>query len=99
EHLQVALGHPLFGEVLRDRMTSARTDEVKLALADAVEATCDGTAAELFRVALWRVDAGDRTHPEQFRAAARRALQFWEPAVSERLARAALDAGPEIEAA
>ena len=99
EHLQVALGHPLFGEVLRDRMTSARTDEVKLALADAVEATCEGTAAELFRVALWRVDAGDRTHPEQFRAAARRVLQFWEPAVAERLARAALDAGPEIEAA
>ena len=72
---------------------------MQLQLANAVEATCDGSAAEQFRIALWRVDAGDRSRPEQLRAAARRALQLWEPVVAERLARATLEAGPEIEAA
>ena len=51
------------------------------------------------RVALWRVDTGDRSHPKQFRIATRRALSSWEPSVAERLARrATLDAGAEIEA-
>ena len=68
--------------------------EVLLELADAVEATCDGTPADQFRVALWRLEAGDRSRPEQNRAAAARALRLWEPVVAERLARAALDAGP-----
>ena len=99
DRVHVSLAHPLFGEVLRDRMPPTRRDQVQLDLATAVEATCDGSASELFRIALWRVDAGDRTHPEQFRAAARRAMSLWEPVVAERLARAALDAGPEIEAA
>ncbi len=97
--VEVGLSHPLFGEVLRDRIPSTRRDEVQLQLADALEATCDGSAAELFRIALWRLDAGDRTQPDQFRVAARHALAFWQPAVAERLARAALEAGPEIEAA
>ena len=61
----VALAHPLFGEILRDRMPSTRRDEVQLELADALEATCDGSPSDHFRVALWRVDAGDRTRPEQ----------------------------------
>jgi len=99
DRVEVSLAHPLFGEVLRDRMPSARRDEVQLQLADAVEAACDGSPAELFRVALWRVDAGDRGHPRQFGAAARRAMESWEPVVAERLARAALETGPEIEAA
>ena len=95
----VALAHPLFGEVLRDRMPSTRRDEVQLELADALEATCDGSPSDHFRVALWRVDAGDRTRPEQTRVAAARALRLWEPVVAERLARAALDSGAEMEAA
>jgi DNA-binding CsgD family transcriptional regulator len=98
DRVEISLAHPLFGEVVRDRMPSTRRDEVQLQLADAVEATGDGSPAELFRIALWRVDAGDRSHPEQFRAAARRAMESWEPVVAERLARAALDSGPEIEA-
>jgi DNA-binding CsgD family transcriptional regulator len=94
----VTLAHPLFGEILRDDMSATRHDKVQLELADAVEATCDGSAAEHFRIALWRVDAGDPTRPEKIRAAAGRALRLWEPVIAERLARAALDAGPEMEA-
>ncbi|MET1001607.1 MAG: AAA family ATPase [Acidimicrobiia bacterium] len=95
----VAVAHPLFGEILREGMPSSRRREVQLALADAIEATCDGSPAEQFRIALWRVDAGDRTRPEQTRAAAMRALRLWEPVIGERLARAALESGPEMEAA
>ena len=99
DRVEISLAHPLFGEVLRGRTPSTRRDEVQLQLADAVEVTCGGAPAELFRVALWRVDAGDRSHPQQLRAAARRAMESWEPVVAERLARAALESGPEIEAA
>jgi tetratricopeptide (TPR) repeat protein len=95
----LALAHPLFGEVLRDRIPPARRNEVQLELADALEATGDGSSADQARIAVWRVDAGDYSRPEQIRAAAGRALRLWEPAVAERLARAALDSGPEIEAA
>jgi DNA-binding CsgD family transcriptional regulator len=94
----VSLAHPLFGEILRDRMPSSRHNGLQLELADAVEATSDGSAFDHFRIALWRVDAGDRTRPAQTRLAAARALRLWEPGVAERLARAALESGPEMEA-
>ena len=63
DRVHVSLAHPLFGEVLRDRMPPTRRHQVQLDLAAAVEATCDGSASELFRVAPWRVDAGDRAIP------------------------------------
>jgi len=94
----VALAHPLFGEILRDRMPPTRRDQVQLELAAAVEATCHGSPTDEFRIALWRVDAGDVTRPAQILAAGARALHLWEPVVAERLARVALDAGPEVEA-
>jgi DNA-binding CsgD family transcriptional regulator len=95
---EVRLAHPLFGEVVRAAMPGTRRAEVQLELADAVEATCDGSSAEQFRVALWRVDSGDYTRPKQMRAAAVRAMRLWEPVAAERLARAALVAGPDAEA-
>ena len=49
------------------------------------------------RVALWRADAGDRTHREELRAAAWRACSLWAPVVAERLAGAALESGLDLE--
>jgi DNA-binding CsgD family transcriptional regulator/tetratricopeptide (TPR) repeat protein len=95
---EIGLAHPLFGEVVRARMPSSRLDAVRLRLAEAVEATGAGGPADQFRVVLWRADAGDRSRPQQARTAARRALSLWAPDVAERLARAALDAGPDLEA-
>jgi DNA-binding CsgD family transcriptional regulator len=95
---ELGLAHPLFGEVVRAEMPSTRRDEVLLALADALEAVGGLHEADRFRVALWRADAGDRTRPVELRAAAERAWLLWESVVAERLARAALDAGPDLEA-
>ncbi|MGH8977329.1 MAG: AAA family ATPase, partial [Acidimicrobiia bacterium] len=95
----VALAHPLFGEILRDRMPATRHRDVLIELADALDATCDGSPSDHMRIALWRVDAGDQARPDQMRDAAGRALRLWEPVVAERLARAALDAEPDMLAA
>ena len=95
---EVRLSHPLYGEVIRSQMPLARLDEVRLRLADALAAAGAGDAADRFRIALWRVDAGDKRHPEQLRAAARRAWSLWAAPVAERLARAALETSPDIEA-
>ena len=81
------LAHPLFGEVLRGAMPPARLDQLRLALADAVEACGDVSDRDQFRVTLWRLDAGDRSRPEAIRAAAARALRLWDHAIAERLAR------------
>ena len=80
------LAHPLFGEVLRGAMPPAALDQLRLALADAVEACGDVSDRDQFRVTLWRLDAGDRSRPEAIRAAAARALRLWDHAIAERLA-------------
>jgi DNA-binding CsgD family transcriptional regulator len=93
------LAHPLFGEVLCDGMPPSRRDELQLELADALEATSEGSASENLRIALWRVDAGDTGRPDLITDAATHALRMWEPAVAERLARAALTSGPAMQTA
>jgi DNA-binding CsgD family transcriptional regulator len=94
---EVRLAHPLFGEVVRDRMPATRLDEIRLDLAHAVEAS-DPTPAESFRAAVWRADAGDHSRPEQLRMAAQRSWAMWDGPLAERLARAALESGPDLEA-
>jgi DNA-binding CsgD family transcriptional regulator len=96
--VQIGLGHPLFGEVLLAEMTHTRLDDIRLRLADALEPLSTGNPADQFRVVLWRADSGDRSRPDQLRAAARRAWALWAAPVAERLARAALESGPDLEA-
>ena len=96
--VQIGLGHPLFGEVLLAEMTPTRLDDIRLRLADALEPLSTGNPADQFRVVLWRADSGDRSRPDQLRAAARRAWALWAAPVAERLARAALESGPDLEA-
>lgn len=97
--LEVRMGHPLFGEEIRARLSPVRVDEHRRRLADAMDEAGRLDAADQFRTALWRTDAGDHSHPDQLRAAARRALALWSSPVAERLARAALESGLEPEAA
>jgi DNA-binding CsgD family transcriptional regulator/tetratricopeptide (TPR) repeat protein len=97
--VEVNLAHPLIGEVVRARMPQLRLDQVRLDLARTLEATGDGSPNDEFRVVLWRADAGDHSQPDRLRAAARRAWTLWSPDVAERLARAALASGPDLEAA
>jgi DNA-binding CsgD family transcriptional regulator/tetratricopeptide (TPR) repeat protein len=98
ERVEVALAHPLFGELVRAQMMPARVDDVRLRLADALDPLVGEDPAEQFRAVLWRADSGDHSRPDQLRSAARRAWALWAAPVAERLARAALDSGPELEA-
>jgi DNA-binding CsgD family transcriptional regulator len=95
---ETSLAHPLFGEVVRQAMPSTRLDDIRLRLADALEATSPDRDADRFRITLWRLDGGDRSRPENLVAAAFRAHQLWEVDIAERLARAALESGPDFEA-
>ncbi len=95
---ETRLAHPLFGEVVRDRMPRSRLDAVRRQLADSVEVTNADSPGDTFRCAVWRADVGDRTRPGELTAAARRAWALWDAVLSERLARAALESGPDLEA-
>src|SRR6185369_13210155 len=61
--------------------------------ADAVEATGARRSGDLLRIATWRLDPGAAGDGAQFARAAERALAARDPALAERLAGAALQAG------
>ncbi|MGQ0805902.1 MAG: LuxR C-terminal-related transcriptional regulator [Actinomycetota bacterium] len=95
---EVSLAHPLFGEAVRASMPATRHDDVRRRLADALEAMAARGPSDVLRIGLWRADAGDNEHPEQLCAAARRAWVLGDAGAAERLARAALESAPELEA-
>lgn len=95
----VQLGHPLHGEVLRHRMTTATRMSVSRQLASAAR-DAGGPArpdAEL-RTAIWQLDSGGRVDPELTLRAARQAYFAHDTRVAQRLAGAAYDAGAGIPA-
>ena len=71
---EVRLGHPLFGEVVRSQMPATRLDQIRLSLADAVEAGDTDPGRVVAVPAVWRADAGDHSRPEQLRTAALRVV-------------------------
>lgn len=95
---ELRLAHPLFGEVLRPGIPATRLDDIRRHLADVVEASGELQPRNIVRIGLWRAAVGDREHPEQLRTAARRARVLGDERATERLARAALDCGPDLEA-
>ena len=95
----VDVAHPLHGEAVRARLTPTRLDAIRAQLADAVEATGARRSGDLLRVATWRLEAGATGDGAQFARAAERALAARDPALAERLAGAALQAGAGFAAA
>lgn len=95
--LTMRLGHPLFGEVARAAMTARRAGEVQLAVADALGRSATSPSDRL-RVVLLEVEAGARPAVDDLRRAARQAWVLWAAPVAERLARVALEDGPDLEA-
>ena len=94
----VRVGHPLYGEVLRARTPTGRTDAVRVAIADAIETTGMRRVDDVLRVASFRVDGGAPTRPELLVRAARRAWSMHDTHLVEQLVTAALAAGPNVEA-
>jgi DNA-binding CsgD family transcriptional regulator len=85
------LTHPLYGEVLRDRLPPLRLRRIQQELADLVEAHGTRRRADVVQVALWRLDSGGQVPGKQLLWAARLALVGRNPALAARLVRAIAD--------
>lgn len=89
----VRLAHPLHGEVLRFEMPTLRAEEICRWLAESVEAQGTVDPDRALAAALWRLASGGGGNPEVYLAAAHHLHAMVDPALVERLARAALAAG------
>lgn len=90
--LQVALAHPLYGEVVRGQMTALTRMRSCRRLADAAEKVGVGRVSAL-ALAVWRLDGDGPVEPTAMLDAARGARRTGDLALAERLVVAAVDAG------
>jgi DNA-binding CsgD family transcriptional regulator len=87
------LAHPLYGEVLQAGLPLSRARAVAERLAAALGAGALRRRDDLLRVGAWQLEAGVASNPALLLAAARQAAARFDPELTERLARAAVDAG------
>ncbi|QDY76173.1 helix-turn-helix transcriptional regulator [Streptomyces qinzhouensis] len=90
---QIRLAHPLYGEVLRQRMPAHRRRRHCRELADAVQRTGMRRRADPARIGGWRLAAGDRSDPALLLSAADHAVLTMDFTLAAELARAACAAG------
>ncbi len=91
----VRLSHPLHGEVLRAQLTRLRRRSLLLRAAAAVDAA--GRPQESLRLASWLTAAGAPVDPAILRDGAHRARMANDFALTERLARAAVEREPDLD--
>jgi len=96
--LEIHLAHPLYGDVLRARTPAMRVPKIALALAEVFEASDARRPEDILRIATLRLESGGGD-PEMLLAAARTARWSYDFPLAERLARAAIELGAEVEAA
>jgi DNA-binding CsgD family transcriptional regulator len=87
------LAHPLYGEVLRAVLSLSRARALAERLAAALGAGPLRRRDDLLRVGAWQLEAGVATNPDLLLQAARQAVARFDHELTERLARAAVDAG------
>jgi DNA-binding CsgD family transcriptional regulator len=87
------LTHPLYGEVLRATLPLSRARAVAERLAAAFGGDALRRRDDLLRVGAWQLEAGVATNPALLLKAARQAAARFDHELTERLARAAVDAG------
>ena len=87
------LAHPLYGEALRAVLPLSRARAVAERLAADLGASALRRRDDLLRVGAWQLEAGVATNPDLLLQAARQAAARFDPELTERLARAAVDAG------
>lgn len=95
--VEVRLGHPLYGDVLRSRVSALRVPEIVRGLAEAVEARGARRREDTLRVATWRLEGGG-ADPGVMLAAALTARWRYDFPLAERLAVAAGEAGAGFDA-
>lgn len=96
--LQIRLAHPLYGDVVRARISALREREITRRLAEAVERTGARRREDTLRVATFRLSGGGGD-PDTMLTAALAARWQYDFALAQRLAQAALDAGGGFDAA
>jgi DNA-binding CsgD family transcriptional regulator len=100
ERREVArLGHPLYGEVARERCPELRRRRRHSDLVRVVEATGLRRREDLLRTTVWRLESGLGADPEPLLAASRLAWSAHDYLLAVRLAEAAVAAGGGLEAA
>ncbi len=95
----VDLVHPMYGEVLRARMTTLRLRSLQRALAKQLESSGARRRDDPMRLALWRLEAGGDVDAELLHRAGRLALIGRDTDLAERFARGAADRGMPVAAA
>jgi DNA-binding CsgD family transcriptional regulator len=95
---QARLGHPLYGEAVRDRCGPLRTRRRLQQLAHAMQATGMRRRDDMLRVAVWRLDSHTASDPQVLLRAARLAWGKGDPTLAARLATAAVESGGGLEA-
>ena len=90
---EARLGHPLYGEVVRDTTASLRAAGLRRRLAEAVQAGGMQRPGDALKVVAWLDEAGAPAGPPLLLAAAREANAASDPGLAERLASRAGAAG------
>ncbi|SDY58565.1 LuxR family transcriptional regulator [Herbiconiux ginsengi] len=86
------LAQPHYVGVIRGTMSILRVEDILIEQADIV-ASADPTPDDAFRVAVWRLDAGQPASPELLLTGARLAQLTHDHALAAKLSQAAIDAG------
>jgi len=94
---RVRLGHPLYGDVIRQDLGEVRRRQLGTVLADALEERGDPGPRSLLRVATWRLDAGT-ARPGLLTKAAYAASMLSDQQLAVRLAAEALRLGGGADA-
>ena len=96
----VRLTHPLVAEAIRGRLGPLEAGDMYAALVRGTRADAEEPGArpldvdDRLRLAVWSISSHDQVDPELLAAAAHDALRRQDPALAERLARAALGQAP-----
>jgi DNA-binding CsgD family transcriptional regulator len=91
--INLRMAHPLYAETVRASMSPARALCVQQELADALNAVGVRRREDVLRLAVWRLETGGPAEPAILLRAAQDAVTVLDPALAERLARAAEAAG------
>jgi DNA-binding CsgD family transcriptional regulator len=92
---QVRFVHPLYGELVRDRIPALRARGLWRELVAGAEQAPLAQPIDVRRLALWQMEAGLPVEAELLAAAADLALQHFDPFLAERLASRAVEAGSD----
>lgn len=96
---RTTLSHPIYGEIIRQRLSVLRARELQRALADRLDAHGARRREDPTQLASWRLEAGGDVDGDVLVNAARLALLGRDGALAMRLARAARDRGRAHDAA